>query len=776
MFRLYCRFASCIQKHPSLYSLLWYSLLWLAFWSPASLAAEPRSGEAIYKNLCANCHGAQGAGTVEHAPDPLFGDRSLNELATYISESMPEDDPAQCVGEEAEKVAAYIYDAFYSPIAQARLKPAGIELSRLTVRQYENSVADLVTSFRGSNRWKAANGLKAEYFKTRRDRNEDRVIERLDPQVDFDFGEGTPEAEKFDNREEFAIHWKGAVFAPETGVYDFIIQTENGARLWVNDTETPLIDAWVKSGDQTEYRGTLRLLGGRVYPLRLEFFKFKETRASIRLKWRVPHHAEEVIPARALTDDWFPNTFVLTTPLPPDDASTGFEQGTTISREWDEATTYAALETARYVVEHLAELSKAKPQQGDYQEKTRKFCEQFTARAIRRPLTDADREFFVGQHFSNDRPVDDAVRHSVVLALKSPQFLYREYGQGDFDDYDMAAWLSFSLWDSLPDDQLLDAARNGQLSERKGIQQQAERMVNDLRARAKLAEFFHHWLRVDHFPDISKDRTLFPEFDEQVVSDLRTSLDLFVEDVAWSERSDFRELLRSPDVYLNVRLAPWYGVELDPQSDFQKFSLPEQQRAGVLSHPYLMAGFGYDKASSPIHRGVFLAKSVLGRFIKPPPVAVAPLAPDLHKDLTTRERVTLQTSPEACQNCHRMINPLGFSLERFDTLGRYRELEFDRPIDASGGYQSTTGEQVDFSGSVELADFLASNPEPQLAFVNQLFQSLINQPTQAFGLDELNRLQTEFSQNECNIRELLVEIAVASGLQARAANQQLLAK
>ena len=117
---------------------------------------------------------------------------------------------------------------------------------------------------------------------------------------------------------------------------------------------------------------------------------------------------------------------------------------------------------------------------------------------------------------------------------------------------------------------------------------------------------------------------------------------------------------------------------------FKRSTWSRSERAGLLSHPYLMASFAYTATSSPIHRGVFISRSVLGRVLRPPPEAVVPLAPDLHPDLTTRQRVTLQTKSESCQSCHGMINPLGFTLEHFDALGRYRKEEKGRPIDAMG--------------------------------------------------------------------------------------------
>ena len=216
-------------------------------------------------------------------------------------------------------------------------------------------------------------------------------------------------------------------------------------------------------------------------------------------------------------------------------------------------------------------------------------------------------------------------------------------------------------------------------------------MVNDPRARAKLEGFFLQWLKIDQARDIVKDPKRFPEFNETVVSDLRTSLDLFLEDVIGSEASDYRQLLRANYVYLNGRLARLYGAKLPADAPFQKVSLEQEERTGLLTHPYLMASFAYTATSSPIHRGVFIARSVLGRVLRPPPEAVAPLAADLHPDLTTRQRVSIQTQPESCRSCHGMINPLGFTLEHFDAVGRYRKEEKGKPIDATGSYETRSG-------------------------------------------------------------------------------------
>ena len=160
---------------------------------PASIAtptaAADHPGLTVFKEHCARCHGENGAGT-QNLPDPLVGDRSVNQLAAYIDETMPEDDPSKVTGEAARQVAEFIHGAFYSPVARDRNRPARVELSRLTVRQYRNTVADLVASFRGRGPGvDAKRGLRAEYFKGRDfDRGKNLVYEQIDPRVAFDFG------------------------------------------------------------------------------------------------------------------------------------------------------------------------------------------------------------------------------------------------------------------------------------------------------------------------------------------------------------------------------------------------------------------------------------------------------------------------------------------------------------------------------------------------------------------------------------------------------------
>jgi hypothetical protein len=774
-------------------------LLWalIVLFPAVAVGGPDRTGEQIYRLQCAACHGAVGEGTDDHYPRPLIGERSVAGLARLIAKTMPEDAPGDCVGEDAERVAAYIFDSFYSKPAQARNKfqLPRIELSRLTVRQYKNVISDLIGSFRSSPRWDLQRGLKAEYSgrsRRRRDGKDGGSLNRIDPEIHFDFGTSSPIPEQAAFKDiamswqrapvlwiplssfrgfsqDFRANWQGSLLAQDTGEYEFKVRTENATRLWVNDNVRPVIDALVKSGNDTEYRASVYLLGGRVYPLRLELARAKEPTASIALEWKLPKRAFEVIPERNLSPSSVPETFVLQTPFPPDDRSVGYERGTSVSKAWDQSTTDAAIEVTAYVTAHLKDFAGVGQDAPDREPKLREFCRRFAERAFRRPLTDEQKAFFIDRQFKEAKSPEVALKRAVLLVLKSPRFLYREIGSGGCDAYDVASRLSFGLWDSLPDQPLLEAAAAGQLGTREQVVRQAERMVGDLRARSKLRELFLQWLKVDQVPEIAKDPKQYPQFNEVIASDLRTSLDLFLEDVIGSDATDFRQLLRADYVYLNGRLSQFYGADLSADAPFQKIYLDRDERAGVLTHPYLMASFAYTASSSPIHRGVFVARSVLGRVLRPPPEAVAPLAPDLHPDLSTRQRVTLQTKPESCQSCHGMINPLGFALERFDAVGRYRKDEKGRPIDAAGSYETRAGEIVKFDGVKDLAGFLVGSEEAHTAFVQQLFHHLVKQPVRAYSTQTLPDLRRFFTAHEFSLRKLMVEIMAASALTPRGA-------
>jgi hypothetical protein len=289
-------------------------------------------------------------------------------------------------------------------------------------------------------------------------------------------------------------------------------------------------------------------------------------------------------------------------------------------------------------------------------------------------------------------------------------------------------------------------------------------MLRDPRAKSKLRSFFHHWLKMDEGGEITKDDRLFPGFDQALVADLRTSLNLFIDQIVRNEEADYQDLLLSDFIFMNERLAGFYNAKTSGARGFEKVAFEPDQRSGVITHPYLLAHFAYRDNTSPIHRGVFLTRNVLGRTLHPPPEAVEFNDSEFDPDMTMREKVTELTKADSCQNCHSVINPLGFSLEHFDAVGRFRTQEKNaKPIDATAKYPANDG-PVDLQGARDLAAFVADNDGAQEGFVIQLFNLIAKQPVQAYGDDTLDQLHRSFRQSGYNIHELVLDIAKISAL------------
>lgn len=746
--------------------------LLLAHPLPAAEAEHP--GAAIYRKLCAECHGQKGEGVQEKYDEPLHGNRSVENLAKRIARTMPEDNIGACVGEDAKQVAAYIYDAFYSPQAHARLRPPEFDLARLTIEQYRNSIADIVGRFRpGFDKPRGAErGLKARYqglvpgvaaakLVTEQKKEADKYrFERTDPRVEFTFTEASPDPEKMAN-EDFSIHWEGSVFAEETGVYEFILKTENGVRMWVNDTKVLLIDAWVGSGTMREEKKSLYLVGGRSYPLVLDYFRVKEKAASIVLQWKTPHGVVETIPQEALAPDRLRQTMVVKTAFPPDDRSVGYERGTGVSKDWDQATTEAALDVSEHVETNLDELSGSKANAPDRADKLKAFGRKFTEAAFRRPLNDEEVERYVTRHFTAAKTPELGLKRTVLFALKSPRFLYPEVPSEKLDDYDIAARLALHLWDSIPDTKLLQDAAAGKLHTHDQIAAAAARMVADQRTKAKLRGFFHYWLELERAEAITKDAKKFPDFNAQTLSDLRTSLALFLDQVVWGEKSDYRELLQANYLLLNDRLAKLYGKSVEG-AGFQRVEFDPKQRAGVVTHPYLLAAFASGTQTSPIHRGVFLTRTIVGMTLKPPPQAVAFEDAKFEAHLTMREKITELTKNQSCMSCHGTINPLGFSLENYDAIGRWRTQDNNKPINAVSEFNTDEGDMIRLTGARDLVKFAAESPGGHRAFIHQLFHHTVKQSVDLCGPDALEHFRQGFVKSEFNVRKLLTEIATVA--------------
>ena len=400
--------------------------------------AAPRAGEIVYRADCMRCHGPVGQGVAGKADEPLVGEKSIASLAKYVAREMPEDDPGTLSLADATAAAEYIHKAFYSAEARARNHPPRIELAHLTVRQYRESIADLLGSLRGMTSAVESGGLAGVYRERPErdpkmpDRNRPEVTykKQVDPVLDFDFGDKAPEKGTY--AAQFSINWSGSVLIPDTGEYEFRVTSPNGLRLYVNPPDNgnekdALIDLWVSSGMSRSAQAPAFLLGGRSYPLKLEFFKYKDKTAALKLEWRPPGGAWAVIPPANLSPARSSHVHVVSVSLPPDDGSIGYERGASVSREWTEAVAKGALQVSAMIGPNLFGLAGTKADAPDRAEKLKAFSLRFAQAAYRRPLTSEQKTDLAAIYAAGVAP-EVAAKRAFIFTLSNPAFLYPGIG------------------------------------------------------------------------------------------------------------------------------------------------------------------------------------------------------------------------------------------------------------------------------------------------------------------------------------------------------------
>lgn len=613
------------------------------------IAGDPvlSAGQKIYANQCSQCHGEGGIGNENFYPDPLVGDASIGELTDIIANTMPEEDPDACVADDAGAVAQYIHHAFYSEAAQIRNRPPRQSLQRLTGTQLRQSLTDLYARFSGlrNTTWEkqtTEQGLAASLYNGRGWKKEDRKIDRVDPVVDFDFGtDGPGEGISWD---EFHAHWDGGLRVEQTGRYEIIVRSKTSFTMNFGHSSKQLIDNHVQSEGRDEFRRTLLLTGGRVYPIKIDLNQRKRKGdtppASISLSWIPPGGVETILPASALVPGWSPATLRLSTVMPPDDSSYGFERGISVDAAWDEAVTDASLEFADAMRDELWSdyRNRHKKDEGDRKSKLRDFLTEFVTVAHRGSEDEVAPERIVDPAMESFDDESDIIKAVVLMTLKSPRFLYPSLDNDRSIDRRVANRLSLVLHDSLPTEAWQwDQIQKGTLANEASIRRNAQRMVDDARTRIKVRQMLHHWLELGPEDDLSKDQEKYPGFDAPLIAELRKSLDQFLDQTVWSEPSDFRQLLAADWAFTNQSMADFYGdawVPMEPDSNDPNVLVRSVSdptiHVGVLTHPLVMARFSYFASTSPIHRGVFLIRHVMGRTLRPPNAAFAPLSPDLH--------------------------------------------------------------------------------------------------------------------------------------------------
>ncbi|MEN8694322.1 MAG: DUF1592 domain-containing protein [Akkermansiaceae bacterium] len=733
----------------------------------ASLALGAPDGAAIYRQHCASCHGDEGQGVADEYDEALVGKRSIDWLTKYVDESMPEFEEHLVVGEDARAVSAYIHEAFYSPEAQAKKKPVRKDLLRLSQHQHRRAITDIVQTFLGGRPWMGAeHGLRGHYFnKEKMNNRKNALTQRIDPTIDFD-AQKNHGIEGL-NLNAHSIYWTGSLNPPETGVYQFRVNTPNGVRFWLNETnqnKDAFIDAWVSSGNKMRSQeASIFLLAGHGVPIVIDFIAFKEKKSSLSIDWKPPHGVWEPLPNQVLHPDGSKPALMINTPFPADDASMGYERGSSISKAWKEAISRAAIQATAAIFEHIDQLAKTKPDAENREERLRGFCGEFVSRAFCRPLTENQRKRYVDDLFNTAKgDLDTAVKQSLMLTLTSPYFLYPSLNlneKGEPDSYTNAAHMALAIWDSIPDMPLRKKASKGQLKTDKQIKDELWRLLGDPRAKVKINRFFHHWLSLSEKEDLGKDPKMFPGFDQTLIADLRSSLDLFINDVVWSDPSDYRKLFTTDQLYLNDRLASFYGAEKPQGGGFTPLTPPDRMRAGLFTHPYILSAFSYHRQTSPIHRGVYLSRNILGRFLKPPPNAIEFKDADFDPSLTMREKVTELTKDSSCMSCHSIINPVGFSLEYYDAVGRFRTKDNNKPINTESDYETPDAETIRIKGPDDLARLAVESPEAHRAFLKHLFHHLIQQSVNAYGFGKMDELHDVFKNTGFHIRNMITVIA-----------------
>ena len=340
-------------------------------------------------------------------------------------------------------------------------------------------------------------------------------------------------------------------------------------------------------------------------------------------------------------------------------------------------------------------------------------------RAYRRPVADSDVEGLMG-FFREGRSggsFDAGIERALSALLVSSEFLFRvemdpaEAPPGSIyrvSDIELASRLSFFLWSSIPDDKLLDAAVSGELSQPANLAKQVRRMLNDARSYNLVSNFAGQWLHLRKLEGWRPDARLFPDVDDNLRQAFRTETELLIEYVLKQDKSVL-ELLDADYTFLNERLAKHYGISGVYGSHFRRVALEsDRTRGGILRHGSILAVTSYATRTSPVIRGKWVLDNVFGAPPEPPPPDVPTLDENIvSASLPIKERLAQHQSRPECASCHKTIDPIGFALENFDAVGRWRDFEEGAPVYVSGSLPD--GSRFDGVGGLEAA--LLRRPE-----------------------------------------------------------------
>jgi hypothetical protein len=349
----------------------------------------------------------------------------------------------------------------------------------------------------------------------------------------------------------------------------------------------------------------------------------------------------------------------------------------------------------------------------------KKILSTLMRRAYRRSISEADleRPMAFYREGKSERDFDAGIGKALSAVLINPEFLFRVEADPDkttagaayrISDLELASRVSFFLWSSLPDDALLDSAIRGDLRRPDVLDRHVRRMLADPRSYNLASNFAGQWLRVRNLTSVDPNVRLYPDFDDNLRQAFRQETELFVDSVVREDRSVL-DLLRADYTFLNERLAKHYGIPNVYGSRFRRVELgPGSRRGGLLRQGSILAVSSYATRTSPVLRGVWVLSNIVGAPPPPPLPNVPALDGNVPANLPVRERMAAHRASPVCASCHRTIDPVGFTLENFDAVGRWRENEGDSgSIDVSG----TLPGLGNVNGVAGLEDALLQRPE-----------------------------------------------------------------
>jgi mono/diheme cytochrome c family protein len=403
-------------------------------------------------------------------------------------------------------------------------------------------------------------------------------------------------------------------------------------------------------------------------------------------------------------------------------------------------------------------------------------------RAYRRPVTDADLAALMPFYESGrkERDFDLGIQTAIERLLVSPQFLFRVERDPErvaagtaypISDLELASRLSFFLWSSIPDDELLAAASSGRLKQPQVLEQQVRRMLADPRSEAMVNNFAEQWLYLRDIDIKAPDLFLFRDFDEGLRASFKRETELFLDSVLRENRS-VTELLTANYSFVNERLAKNYGIPNIRGSQFQRVTFPKDSpRGGLLGQGGILLLTSYSTRTSPVLRGKYVLENLLASPPPPPPPNVPSLKTEgsqAGEELSLRDAMLRHRADPACASCHARMDPIGFALENFDAIGRWRDHDNGKPIDV----KSTLADGTVVDGVEGVKNLLLKDPERFAgAVAEKLLMYGVGRNVQYFDMPAIRKIVREAGP-EYKFSSLVAGVAKSTPFQMRMAKAE----